>query len=140
MHRGRREDRFRPNSFMQQRTRLTLPNALKGERLDNRVERWLVDVPLVHTTLCGREAGVDCRDVGGSGRGELRGELGYDTVPGEAREKWVSVLVLLQEAPAEAVHQEKDDRVVATGRPSDETLLQFMVFIDEEALDEPRNQ
>jgi hypothetical protein len=98
--------------------RVALRRTGEGEeqRRDDRVERWLVHVPLDQTVLAHRQPGVERGDVRRRGGRELRGEFGKLPARGlEFLEKWL-VLEFLEETPAEAIGEEQDHRVHLSGR------------------------
>ena len=93
--------------------RLTLGVARKGEeqRRNDRIQRGFVIEPLVDAVPADRLPGVERRDVCAGGRRKLRGELRHAAPRDEPAQERV-ILELLEEAPAERVHEEYDHVVV----------------------------
>jgi len=87
-----------------------------GPRIEQRhyhcVHDRVIILPFVDAVLAHFLPGVQARDVRrGRGR-ELRGELRSPTITHEALQGRIALCVLLDEAPAEPVHDEQDHRAV----------------------------
>ena len=104
--RRRRAQEARIGTRAQQRVARGVARVAEQQRRDERVERRLVDVPLVQAVLADRDAGVQRGDVRGGRRRELRGQR-RDRV--EAPQQRV-VAVAGEEAPAEGVEQDERRR------------------------------